>query len=441
MRTGCSRTAEHTAKPYTLTCQYQGACASEHLDALGAAQDSRRSNDATLMKSARHLAIAITITVISSFLHLGEVSVAQPPTVPARDCRYFARTGHHVCGKFLDFFETRGGLEIFGYPLTQAFVDPTHHNLRVQYFQRARMEEHPSNPPAYQVQLGLLVDELGHVYPPAGPEEVPAPGDPAHHYFPETQHVVSHAFLTFFREHGSLDIFGYPRSEMIYEDGLVVQYFQRARMEWHRENPPGQQIILSNVGEWYIERFGIPGDYDQPREADAPEEGLLATPSPERSRIYLPYILVDAQPTAPAKPAVPAPTKTPFATPTSLPTPVPLPTSAPPPTAIAPSNNVTALDVSGSVRYPITGRTGTQTVYVYVNDQLKRPVPGAEVTMVVHYESGDRPCVAEPTDVSGFTRCSFDIPSPPVGKQVVIDITVTYEGLTGETQTSFMVWW
>jgi hypothetical protein len=393
------------------------------------------------MKSARHLAIAVTITIISGFFRSGEVSVAQPPTVPAQSCHYFVRTGHYVCGKFLNFFETRGGLEIFGYPLTEAFVDPTHRNLRVQYFQRARMEEHPANPPAYQVQLGLLVDELGYIYPPAGPEELPPPGDPTHHYFPETQHVVSHAFLTFFREHGGLDIFGYPRSEMIYEDGLVVQYFQRARMEWHRENAPGQQIVLSNVGEWYIERFGIPGDYDQPRGADDLEEDLLGTPSPRRSLAYLPYILVDARPAAPAAPAAPEPTRTPFPTPTSSPTPVPPPTAVPPPTVIAPGNDVTELDVTGSVRYPITGRTGTQTVYVYVNDQQARPVPGAEVTMVVHYDSGDVHCVAEPTDASGFTRCSFEIPSPPVGKRVTIDVTVTYEGLTGGTDTSFMVWW
>jgi hypothetical protein len=61
--------------------------------------------------------------------------------------------------------------------------------------------------------------------------------------------------------------------------------------------------------------------------------------------------------------------------------------------------------------------------------------------MVVHYDSGDVHCVAEPTDASGFTRCSFEIPSPPVGKRVTIDVTVTYEGLTGGTDTSFMVWW
>ena len=111
------------------------------------------------------------------------------------------------------------------------------------------------------------------------------------------------------------------------------------------------------------------------------------------------------------------------------------------PTPAASSGDVRALDVSASVRYPITGRTGTQTVFIYVNDQQGRPVAGAEARLVVHYPADERTCVAEPTDAAGSTRCSFEIPSPPVGKQVVVSITVTYQDLTGTTQTSFMPWW
>ena len=369
------------------------------------------------MKSVRHL----TIMVIVGISLLGDASAAQSPTVPAGNCRYFRETGHHVCDKFLDFFETEGGSEIFGYPLTEAFVDPTHSDLVVQYFQRARMEEHPYNQPPYDVQLGLLVDELGHTYPAAPPEDLPSPGDPSQHYFPETQHVVSYPFLDFFRDNGGLRMFGYPRSDMIYEDGRVVQYFQRARMEWHRDNAPGQQIKLSEVGEWYIERFGIPGDHGYRLPDDRRGETSGTAPGRHPYRVFLPLILADAALIRPSRP----PTR-------------PSPT---PPRPATPTRRVTDLSASASVRYPITGRTGTQTIFIYVSDQQGRPIAGAEAEVVVHYESGDVICVAKPTDASGFTRCSFEIPSPPVGKRVIIDVTVGYQGMTTTTQTFFMPWW
>ena len=181
----------------------------------------------------------------------------------AENCRYFPETGHYVCGEFREFFEARGGLEIFGYPLTEAFDDPGL-MLRVQYFQNARMESHPYNQKPYQVLLWLLVDGLGYDFPPASPGQIPPFNSSLHHYFPETDHVVSYEFLHYFSEKGGLDIFGYPRSEFIYEDGYIVQYFQRARMEWHPENLSGPQMYLANLGRIYIERFGIPEDQDVP---------------------------------------------------------------------------------------------------------------------------------------------------------------------------------
>lgn len=329
------------------------------------------------MKSVRSLLI---IVVIAALL-LGSVSAtyAQAPT---ENCRYFGETGHYVCDEFLEFYETRGGAEIFGYPLTEAYDDPTH-GLSVQYFQRARMEWHPYNPGPYKVQLGLLTDELGYRYPPARPEQIPAFNSNLHHYFPETGHVVSYAFLDFFREKGGLDIFGYPRSEFMYENGYIVQYFQRARMEWHPEVVSGPQMRLTNLGEMYIERFGVPGDYEEP--LPPPGSGDSSVPPPEPS--------------------------------------------------------ATTLHVSASVRYVITGREGIQTVFAYVTDQQNQPIQGAAVRMVVHYQSGDQRYDFEPTNASGFARRSFDISLSAPGQKVVVDVTVTHGDLTATTQTFFLPWW
>ena len=48
---------------------------------------------------------------------------------------------------------------LFGYPISDEFTDPAT-GLTVQYFERQRLEYHPANPPAWQVEGGLLGDEL-----------------------------------------------------------------------------------------------------------------------------------------------------------------------------------------------------------------------------------------------------------------------------------------
>jgi len=320
---------------------------------------------------------------------LGNVSAAYSQQLPQQssNCEYFTETRHWVCGEFLDFYNTRGGLETFGFPLSSAFDDPAR-GLRVQYFQHARMELHPTNPDPYKVLLGLLVDELGYRFPAARPEQIPAFSSSFHHYFSETGHVVSYAFLDYFREAGGLDIFGYPRSEFMYENGYIVQYFQRARMEWHPENPSGPQMRLTNLGEIYIERFNVPREYLQAEPAQNRVQGGGTEGGGQQE----------------------------------------------------PELSVTKLNVSASVRYAITGRQGTQTVFVYVNDQQHRPVRGADVKMVVHYQSGDQRYDFEPTNDSGFTKRSFEIQSSPPGQKVVIDVTVTYSDFTSTTQTFFLPW-
>lgn len=182
--------------------------------------------------------------------------VATYPQAAEDDCRLFPNTGHYVCNEFLQFYDKWDGLEVFGHPLTRAYHDPML-GLYVQYFQRARMEWHPENPDPYKVQLGLLADELGYDHPPASDDQIPLVNTAKHHYFPETGHVVSYEFLNYFRAKGGIEIFGYPRSEFLMEDGYFVQYFQRARMEWHPNAPAGLPITLAPIGEIYVERFGI----------------------------------------------------------------------------------------------------------------------------------------------------------------------------------------
>jgi len=50
-------------------------------------------------------------------------------------------------------------------------------------------------------------------------------------YFEITGHTVQGPFFEYFQRHGGVERFGYPRTNALNEDGKVVQYFQRARLE------------------------------------------------------------------------------------------------------------------------------------------------------------------------------------------------------------------
>jgi endonuclease YncB( thermonuclease family) len=86
-------------------------------------------------------------------------------------CDFFTETGHTVCDQapglgFKTYWNTRGGLPFFGFPLTEATIETNAagDTVLTQWFERARFEWHPSNPDAFKVLLGLLGQEVG---PPA----------------------------------------------------------------------------------------------------------------------------------------------------------------------------------------------------------------------------------------------------------------------------------
>ena len=73
--------------------------------------------------------------------------------------------------------------------------------------------------------------------PQAGPQRV---------YFPQSEHHLDnqYGFLDYWRANGQVLRFGYPLTEVIEEDGRPVQYFERARMEYHAENAGTPYSVL-----------------------------------------------------------------------------------------------------------------------------------------------------------------------------------------------------
>ena len=150
-----------------------------------------------------------------------------PAVVPPEGSVYFPQTGHSVRGPFRAYFQTHGGSNSFGYPITQEFL---RHGLVVQYFEKVRMEYHPENPARYRVQLGLLGETLGRREPPIPAFRAPPAFDPSRRYYPQTGHTLTQPFLAYYDAQGGLDRFGYPLSEPYRLHGLPVQDFQRARL-------------------------------------------------------------------------------------------------------------------------------------------------------------------------------------------------------------------
>ncbi len=98
--------------------------------------------------------------------------VAFPQILPASvppTCAYFPETRHSLCDPFLRYWRNNGGVQRFGYPITEPFQETIGTwTGTVQYFERRRMELH-SELPGSPVLLGLLGNEILDGERPDGP--------------------------------------------------------------------------------------------------------------------------------------------------------------------------------------------------------------------------------------------------------------------------------
>jgi hypothetical protein len=194
--------------------------------------------------SKKHLKfVFVLILLLPIVFFRGKVSAQ------TEESRFFPETGHYVEGEFLKFFlSVKNPLELYGYPITDAFQD-SKSGLRVQYFQRVRLELWPDLQTGSRVEITRTGPSL---YQPGKPLPLLENG-PACRLYEETGFQVCYSFLTFFDANGGVKQFGYPISPLEDHDGRMVQYFERARMEWHPEFPSGHRIVLANLGILYFD--------------------------------------------------------------------------------------------------------------------------------------------------------------------------------------------
>ncbi len=290
--------------------------------------------------------------------------------------RYYSETGHTLDPEFVTYFDEHGGLQILGYPITDAFVDAWS-GLIVQYTQNTRMELFPD--PGTQA-MKVRLKELGILFVGDRAVRVSEPlaiGPNADcEYFPLTGHNVCFMFLEFYREQGGPQLFGYPISDFTIENDRLVQYFQGFRLDWYPENPPEHQVQVAPLGRLHFDVVG----YDRE---------LLRPNAPSNAMQY----------------------------------------------------EVIQLHPRAAVQKPIAEVSDTQRVYVVVRDQNYLPVPSAAVTLVAHFPDETRTLLMAPTDTNGISQLELSYEDQPIGAQIDLEFYVSSGTVLTTTRDSFRIWW
>jgi hypothetical protein len=217
----------------------------------------------------RHRLIAFVgflLVVAIAFSSLPNTVQAQP------DELCFDETTFCISGTIREYWEQNGGLPVFGFPKSVQYEELIEGQpYQVQWFERNRLEIHPENKPPYNVLLGRLgVDELEKAKQQGEWAGVDPEGPLADCvYFEQTGfNICYQEILDMYRSNGletdgqygfsiadNMALFGLPLTPLISEDidGTLyqVQYFERARFEWH---PDENQVLLGLLGNNLLDR-------------------------------------------------------------------------------------------------------------------------------------------------------------------------------------------
>ena len=226
--------------------------------------------------------LAIVFAVLCSM-----VLIPSMPTQAASDDRCFAETGFCISGQIRSYWERNGGLPVFGFPTSEfRSMDIEGKPFMAQNFERNRLELHPENKAPYDVLIGRVgalnitaLEQAGNTNPViflAEDYDTTAFADgklfknspKMVKFFPPTKFFVTDqfGFLQYWQTHGlqldgkksiseaeSLALFGLPLTvAFTSESGYVTQIFERARFEYHPENPEPYKVLLGLLGNEFL---------------------------------------------------------------------------------------------------------------------------------------------------------------------------------------------
>lgn len=277
-------------------------------------------------------------------------------------------------------------------------------------------------------------------------------------YFPETGHYVKGVFLTFYNSaKDPKPVYGYPITEQITaRDGKTVQYFQRARFELSASNhvqltplgtltyqpqsplpvntnngceqyPTGHQVCFTFLD--FYKANGGPNQFGNPISPFESADGLIvqyfegarfewrADRGAEKwvvisdlGRLYFDQQKEDPSHLRPVQPAD------------------------------ATIKTVLSLKARAFILKAVTLKSGSQTVYVIVQDQTSGAVENASVKAVVHLSNSTTQEYVFTTNAKGIGQVTFNFSDQKPGDLITIDISVNHLGLTASTTTSFRIW-
>lgn len=102
----------------------------------------------------------VMLASVGLWLTHGRTFPTVAPFKSTPDRAYFEQTGHSVKEAFLRYWQSQGGVQAFGYPISEELPEISSADGKVytvQYFERARLEWHPTAAGTKdEVQLGLL---------------------------------------------------------------------------------------------------------------------------------------------------------------------------------------------------------------------------------------------------------------------------------------------
>lgn len=297
------------------------------------------------------------------FLLVALVASLVLTATPAAAAVYFPETGYSITNdKIQDYFEHRGGVRVFGYPISREF---DFMGTRVQFFQRAVLQLQPDGGVGL---INLLSDDLlpytrinGSTFPAADPSllaAAPSPADPdfatkamdfARLFAPDSWEGMKTNFYSTmvntvsyeeaFPNGGAdpslmplinLEIWGLPTSKPTYDPkngNFVYLRFQRGIMHFDKSSGLTQGILLGDYLKSVLTGQNLPADlaeaaqgsklyrqYDNgvaggvARPSDLPASNLFA--AFERDGVFVPAP-APAAPTPEATPTPAAQTATP----------------------------------------------------------------------------------------------------------------------------------
>jgi|GEM_PF-6222506 len=171
----------------------------------------------------------------------------------------FPQTGHAVISGFRKHWTDAGGKARFGVPLTEAMDE---NEYITQYFERTGFAYYSRCKDKDRQCLTLL--PLGKEIATAHETEGPFKPAPAKMglccYFASTQHNLAAEFIAVWQDDG-LNGYGAPVSEPFFEQRIggntvLVQYFEKAKLEYHPELPAAEQVELGALGHEVLQQRG-----------------------------------------------------------------------------------------------------------------------------------------------------------------------------------------